>query len=145
MEKLNLNNKVLYWDGNTALELTEVIQVDKDNSTVKLNNGILLHRKPNSEGIYRRADYKQNIEENEINRKRKRRSVSTALPISKSWKYGTGDTERIWKAYLFKRKFTNVYDTLKQRVSFTSNEDLIFKPEALEFIEKVERKLSKLV
>ena len=145
MEKLNLNDKVLYWDGNTALELTEVIQVDKDNSTVKLNNGILLYRKPNSEGIYRRADYKESIEQNEINRKRKRRSVSTALPISKSWKYGTGDTERIWKAYLFKRKFTNVYDTLKQRVSFTSNEDLIFKPEALEFIEKVERKLSKLV
>lgn len=145
MEKLNLSDKVLYWDGNTTLELTEVIQVNKENSTVKLSNGVVLYRKPSSEGIYNRADYRESIEQKELNKKRKRKSVSTALPISKSWKYGTGDTERIWKAYQFKRSFANVYDKLKQKVTFTSNLELIFEPEALEFIEKVERKMNKLV
>ena len=145
MEKLNLNDQVLYWDGSTILELTEVTQVNKENSTVKLSNGVVLYRKPSEEGTYNRADYRESIEQKELNKKRKRKSVSTALPISKSWKYGTGNTERIWKAYQFKRKFAHVYDTLKQKITFTSNLELIFEQEALEFIEKVEHKMNKLV
>ena len=53
-EKLKMNDKVLYWDGETTMDLSEVVLVDKEHSQVKLSNGILLHRTPDSEGCYHR-------------------------------------------------------------------------------------------
>lgn len=144
-EKLKMNDKVLYWDGETTMDLSEVVLVDKEHSQVKLSNGILLHRTPDSEGCYHRADYKEALEEREKKRRKKPQDLKLTS-ISYAWKYGEGNTEKIWKAYLFRKSFSNMYDKLKYKITLSiSVTDIINDPESLDFLDKVERKISKLV
>lgn len=140
-----MNDKVLYWDGETLMDLTEVVLVDKEHSQVKLSNGILLHRAPDSDGCYHRADYKEASEEREKKR-RKRPQDLKLTPISSAWKYGEGDTERIWKAYLFRKNFSNICEKLQYKITLSIMvTDIVNNSESLDFLEKVERKISKLV
>lgn len=145
MDKLKMSDKVLYWDGETTMGLAEVVLVDKEHSQVKLSNGILLHRTPSDDGCYHRADYKEALEEQEKKRRKKPQNISITS-TSAAWKYGEGETERIWKAYLFRKSFTNTYEKLKYKITLSIKvNDIVNDPESLEFLEKVERKISKLV
>lgn len=144
MDKLKMNDKVLYWDGASSMDLTEVVLVDKEHSQVKLANGILLHRSPGEDGVFHRADYKEALEDQE-KRRRKKKAHVPLTSISSAWKYGSGKTEQIWKAYCFKKSFANTYDKLRNKVLFTELSEIVNNPETLEFMEKVERKISKLV
>lgn len=127
------------------MDLSEVVLVDKEHSQVKLSNGILLHRTPDSDGCYHRADYKEALEEREKRRRKKPQNIKLTS-ISSAWKYGEGDTERIWKAYLFRKNFSNLYEKLRYKVTLSIKvTDIVNNPESLDFLEKVERKISKLV
>lgn len=140
MVKLKTDDQVLYWDGASFLDLTKVVSVDKQKSQVKLANGIILNRTPDEDGVYHRGDYKQAFEEKQLKKRKKNR-----LPVSSAWKYdGTGETERIWNAYLFKRQFSNKYNSLKSKVEFTTIEDIIKNPETIEFLENVQQNLNKI-
>lgn len=139
-----MNDKVLYWDGASSMDLTEVVQVDKENSRAKLSNGIWLHRSPGEDEAFHRADYMEALEEQEKKRKKKKAYIPLTS-ISSAWKYGTGKTEKIWKAYCFKRSFANTYDKLRDKIIFTNISEIVNNQETLEFMEKVERKISKLV
>ena len=140
-----MNDKVLYWDGGTIMDLTEVVLVDKEHSQVKLSNGILLHRTPDNDGCYHRADYKEAYEEREKKRRKKPQNLKLT-PISSAWKYGEGDTEKIWKAYIFRKNFSNICEKLKYKITlYIGVADIVNDPDSLDFLEKVERKISKLV
>lgn len=141
--KLKLDDQVLYWDGSTTLELTKVVQVNKEKSQVKLGNGVIIHRLPDEDGSFGRADYKE-VKEEEKKKRRRKSNVNHLIPTSKSWKYGSEETSRIWHAYLFKRSFANTYDKLRNKVVLMSCNDIINNPESLEFLEKVQRKISKI-
>lgn len=144
MDKLKLEDQVLYWDGSTIMELTKVVQVYKEKSQVKLGNGVVLHRTLGKDGAFHRADYREAIEEREKKRRNRAKTLSFTS-ISKAWKYGTGETERIWKAYLFKKGFANTYDKLRNNIALMSCQEMISNSENLEFLEKVERKMSRIL
>lgn len=140
--KLKQEDQVLYWDGSTTLELTTVVQVYKEKSQVKLSNGVIIHRLPDEDGTFSRADYKEVKEEKE--KRRRKSKLSSLRSNSKSWKYGSEETARIWHAYLFKKSFANTYDKLRNKVTLMSCKEIIYNTENLEFLEKVQRKISKI-
>lgn len=142
-KKLKLDDQVLYWDGGTTMDLAKVVLIDKSKSQAKLSNGVILHRTPNEEGIYSRADYKEAMEDYE-KRRRKKPGVVSGITISKAWKYGTGNTERLWNAYKFKKRFGSIISKIKYKIDFTKINDLVNDNEQMEYFEKAEKLLNKL-
>lgn len=139
-----MNDTVLYWDGASTMDLAEVVSIDKEHSRAKLSNGIILHRSPDKEGVFHRADYKEALEEQESKRRKKKNPVMLTT-ISFAWKYGTGNTEKVWKAYCFHKSFENTYKKLEEKVHFINVENIVWDADTIEFLEKVERKISKLI
>lgn len=136
---LRTGDKVLYWDGGTLLDLIEVVSVDKKKSQVKLSNGIVLHRKPDANEVYHRADYKEAFEARQ-QKKRKHK-----LPVSSAWRYTSGDTERIWNAYLFKKRINGLIKEVVNKVCSTKLEDIIGNQDTIKYIENVESKMKGLI
>ena len=123
--KLRTEDQVLFWDGSTLLELTTVVQVNKEKSQVKLSNGVTLEREPIKKGYFKRAD------------KSKR-------DPAKAWKYGEGDTKKWWEAYLFKRRSHLELNTLDKKISQIGVLDILEDSGQVGFLLNVQRKLGKL-
>lgn len=60
--RLEIGNEVIYFDGNTLMELTTVVAVDKKEKTATLANNIKVDRYPNKEQYYPRIDAKRKSE-----------------------------------------------------------------------------------
>lgn len=123
--KLRTEDQVLFWDGNTLLELVTVVQVDKAKSQVKLSNGVLLEREALKKGYFRRAD-------------------KTNRAPDRAWKYGEGETKRWWEAYLFRRRAHLELSNLDKKLSQIGVKDIIGESEQVDFLLNVQRKLSKI-
>ena len=60
--RLEIGNEVIYFDGNTLMELTTVVAVDKKEKTATLANNVKVERYPNKEQYYPRIDAKRKSE-----------------------------------------------------------------------------------
>ena len=61
-QRLEIGNEVIYYDGNTLMEMTTVISVDKKEKSATLANNVKVSRYPNKEQYYPRMDAKRNSE-----------------------------------------------------------------------------------
>lgn len=102
MEKLKLktNQEVIYWDGDTILDKTSVIETSKGNGTAKLANGITLQRESTKSGYFKRAGIRSG---------------------SKAW-VADGDNEgvRMYNAYLSKNKVKKLLPILSKAIDHKS-------------------------
>lgn len=141
LQKLKTNDQVLYWDGDSFMELTSVKEVIKTNSTAILDNGIILNRTPDQDGTYSRADYKATLEAKE----KKRRKIHIPLTtISKAWLYEDERIKDMYKAYLFKKGSSIFLDNLKNRIFKIKYSDLTKDSGIVKEINNIEKKLKKL-
>lgn len=144
MKKLKNEDKVLYWDGAT-LDLSTVVLVDKKNSQVKLDNGVMLHRSPDEDGIYHRSDYREPLEQRE-HKRRKGKKSSTNLPITyktSAWLYGTGNTEKIWEIHCNKKATIDKLYELIRVMDMRSNELIDTSEERLNIMYNLIKKVNK--
>lgn len=60
--RLEVGDEVIYFDGNTLMELTTIVAVDKKEKTATLANNVKVDRYPNKEQYYPRVDAKRKSE-----------------------------------------------------------------------------------
>lgn len=127
MENLNVNDKVLYFDGSTHLELTSVRE-DLENGTVKLANGIICSKEVTKKsGNYKRKDYLRGSK-------------------FKGWikKYDE-NLELLYQAYLFKTKWVNTLQSLKDSLIRIDVNQMIEKEGLVNQLISLSKNLDKLV
>ena len=127
MEILKTNDQVLFYDGNTILELTTVIQ-ELEDSTVKLSNGVICSNEPvKKSGIYKRKDY---------------------LKGSKfqGWiKKYEGPLEDIYQANLFLKSYKKKIDSLKIDLSSIQLADIIYGNVSAQEVLNISKSLNKVI
>lgn len=130
IRKLKTDDVVLYYNGLSNLELSKVVSIDKSLSQATLANGIKLHRSPDKDNIYHRADYKEKSE----NREKARRKTAGSLPvslISSAWLYDDEKVKKWWEAYKFRRIAASKIEKLLYYITQTPIRELFESEEYL--------------
>lgn len=119
--KLREEDKVLYYDGFTLMDLTKVVKVDKVNNEVTLANGVKCQRESKTNN-FKRTDYLSKGFEGFIHKL-------------------TEEDQELYDCWMFKGRFIRECETLQSRMAMTKPElnELAFNGVGLEYLKKIKK------
>lgn len=125
--KLKPEYQVLYFDGSSIMEVTNVVSVDKSKDEATLGNGVRCSRKADKHGNFKRIDYK----------KKSFKGFIRLYPYSIK-------EENIYELWKFRQRILRNPQTVLGKIAKIEVQDLMEREDTVEYLAKVRNLIKEL-